>query len=244
MFFPFRDHNPSQRIAYVTFTLIALNILIFLGTYVAQSDQLIARTFFEYGLIPARLSHGDGYSTILTSMFLHSGYMHLIGNMVFLFIYGDNLEDKLGHIPFAVFYLLSGLAAGLAQFASEPGSVIPMVGASGAIAGVMGGYLLLYPKARVDVFVFFVIFFKVIPIPAWITLGFWFAAQLFNGFSAPAGTGGVAHWAHAGGFVAGFVLILPLWLASGGPRFWQRTDGHPDHPEAHYGRSNIPTVKR
>ena len=244
MIFPFRDHNPSERVPYVTIALILLNVLIFLGSYAAQSERAIAEIFFHYGLVPARISAGEGYVTALSSMFLHSGFMHLAGNMLFLWIYGDNLEDKLGHVPFLIFYLLCGIAAGLAQFASEPSSMIPMVGASGAIAGVMGGYLLLFPKARVDVFVFFIVFFRIFPIPAWITLGFWFAAQLFNGFNAMAGTGGVAHWAHAGGFVAGFALMLPMWLTLGGTGFWRRTHGHPDHPETQYGRSNIPTVRR
>lgn len=243
MFLPFRDHNPSERVPYVTLALIALNVLIFVGGFVMQSERVTIELFFNYGMIPARISQGDGLATLVTSLFLHSGYMHIFGNMLFLWIYGDNLEDQMGHVPFLVFYLLSGIAAALAQYIAAPYSTVPMVGASGAIAGVMGGYLLLFPKARVDVFVFFVVFFRVFPVPAWITLGFWFAAQIFNGLSAAAPTG-VAYWAHAGGFVIGFMLLLPFWIRLGGARFWRRTHGHPDHPETHYGRSNIPIVRR
>ncbi|MDO6588835.1 rhomboid family intramembrane serine protease [Loktanella sp. D2R18] len=244
MLLPFRDHNPSERVPYVTIALILLNILIFIGSYALQTDREINRIFAEYGLIPARLYAGNGLTTPISYMFLHSGFMHLAGNMLFLWIYGDNLEDKLGHVPFLIYYLLCGIAAGLAQYASEPLSLVPMVGASGAIAGVMGGYILLFPKARVDVFVFFIVFFRIFPLPAWITLGFWFGVQIFNGLNSAAGGSGVAHWAHAGGFVAGFVLMLPFWFKIGNTGFWKRTEGHPDHPETQYKRSNIPVVKR
>ncbi|WP_090200579.1 rhomboid family intramembrane serine protease [Yoonia tamlensis] len=241
---PFRDHNPSTRVPYVTIALIALNILIFVVSYALQTDREINRIFVEYGLIPARFHDGDGYATLISSMFLHSGFMHLAGNMLFLWIYGDNLEDKLGHLPFLGFYLLCGIAAGLAQYAAQPLSGVPMVGASGAIAGVMGGYILLFPRARVDVFVFFIVFFRIFPLPAWVTLGFWFGAQIFNGINSGAGGGGVAHWAHAGGFVAGFVLMLPFWIKFGSTGFWRRTQGHPDHPESRYRRSSVPVVRR
>ncbi|MDP5359879.1 MAG: rhomboid family intramembrane serine protease, partial [Paracoccaceae bacterium] len=125
-----------------------------------------------------------------------------------------------------------------------PGSTIPTVGASGAIAGVMGGYLLLFPKARVDIFIFFIVFFRILPIPAWIMLGLWFALQLFNGLSVDTSMGGVAEWAHAGGFVIGFALTLPLWFRLGGTLFWRQTHGHPPHPEATYARSSVPIVRR
>lgn len=244
MIFPFRDHNPSTRVPYVTLCIIALNILIFMLTYASQSERVISDIYLTYGMIPARLSAGEGFVTPVTSMFLHSGFMHLAGNMLFLWIYGDNLEDKMGHVPFLIFYLICGIAAAFAQMAAGPASPVPMVGASGAIAGVMGGYLLLYPKARVDVLFFFVVFFRVVPIPAWITLGFWFGAQLINGAASQDAVGGVAYWAHAGGFIIGFVMMIPFWMKLGGPQFWQRTHGHPDHPETHYGRSNIPIVRR
>jgi membrane associated rhomboid family serine protease len=166
--------------------------------------------------------------------------------MLFLWIFGDNLEDEMGHLPYLLFYLLSGIAAAALQVASDPYSQVPMVGASGAIAGVMGAYLLLFPKARVDVFFFFIVFFRVFPIPAWIMLGIWFALQVGSGVMIRADQGGVAHWAHAGGFVAGLVLAFPLWLVRGGPAFWSRTHGRPPHPEATYpvARSRIPSVRR
>ncbi len=170
--------------------------------------------------------------------------MHLAGNMLFLWIFGDNLEDEMGHLPFLGFYLASGLAAAFGQYFTEPASPIPMVGASGAIAGVMGGYLLLFPKARVDVLVIFIIFFRVFPLPAWIMLGLWFALQLFSGLTAGFQMGGVAYWAHAGGFVAGLLLALPVWLKKGGPDYWRRTHGQPPHPEMKYRKSSIPKVIR
>ena len=170
--------------------------------------------------------------------------MHLIGNMLFLWIFGDNIEDEMGHIPFLIFYLAAGIAAGLVQVISAPGSEILTVGASGAIAGVMGSYLLLFPKARVDILLILIIFIRVFPIPAWIMLMVWLGIQFVGGYGANPDEGGVAYWAHAGGFVAGLVLTLPLWLRRGGPRFWQRTDGHPPHPEATYAMSRIPKVRR
>lgn len=148
---------------------------------------------------------------------------------------------------FTLFYLIAGAGAAAAQWVAEPWSPIPTIGASGAIAGVMGGYLLLFPKARVDVLIFLVVFIRIFPIPAWIMLGLWFALQLFNGVGADPLEGGVAYWAHAGGFVIGFVMMLPVWLRLGGTSFWARTEGHPPHPDAEYPRlanSSIPAVKR
>jgi membrane associated rhomboid family serine protease len=179
-------------------------------------------------------------------MFLHGGLLHLLGNMLFLWIYGDNLEEDLGHVGYLLFYLAAGIGAGLVHVLAAPYSVVPTVGASGAIAGVMGGYLLMYPKARIDVLFFFVVFFKIWPIPAWIVLGFWFALQLINGVASDPTGGGVAYWAHAGGFIVGLVLMLPFWLRRGGQTYWQKTEGHPPHPEAKYefSRSRIPTIGR
>ncbi|MGJ8623980.1 MAG: rhomboid family intramembrane serine protease [Yoonia sp.] len=243
--FPIRDHNPSQRIPYVTFALIAANVLVFLaGFALIQTDRQLAMFYFDYALVPVRFSNGENYPALITSIFLHGGWMHLAGNMLFLWIFGDNLEDEMGHIPFLIFYLACGIGASLAQVVTDPLSQIPTVGASGAIAGVMGGYLLLFPKARVDIFIFFVIFFKILPIPAWIMLCLWFALQLFSGINVDTTGGGVAYWAHAGGFVFGFVGTIPRWLKRGGRAFWQRTHGHPPHPEATYRRSNVPIVRR
>lgn len=245
--FPIRDHNPSGRRPYVTFTLIALNVMIFLGYWLTlHSEEQINLFFFQWGLVPGNLMQGQGVLTIFTSMFLHAGWMHIAGNMLFLWIFGDNLEDEMGHGGFLLFYLLSGLAAAAAQVAAAPYSPIPMVGASGAIAGVMGGYLLLFPKARVDVLFIFIIIFRIFPIPAWIVLGIWFAIQLFSGVAVPGDQGGVAYWAHAGGFAAGLVLALPALIRRGGRAYWQRTEGHPPHPKAQYpvSRSTIPRVPR
>ena len=170
--------------------------------------------------------------------------MHLAGNMLFLWIFGDNLEDQMGHVGFALFYLTAGIGADVGQLLADPSSQVPVVGASGAIAGVMGGYLLLFPRARVDIILIFVIFFKIFPVPAWVMLGVWFALQLFNGVVNLGGNGvGVAYWAHAGGFLIGLLLCLPLWLKRGGAAYWQATEGHPPHPEAKY-KSTLPLVTR
>jgi membrane associated rhomboid family serine protease len=224
---------------------MALNILIFLVCLpLYDNPRELQQFYFDWALIPARLSAAEAPYTLLTSMFLHGGWMHIIGNMLFLFIYGDNVEDEMGHIPFLGFYLLSGLAAGLLQYATEPGSLVPMVGASGAIAGVMGAYLLFFPRARVDVFIFLVIIIRILPIPAWILLGLWFAMQFFGGLSSAPGSGGVAYWAHAGGFLAGIALAIPLWLRRGATAFWKRNHGHPPHPEVQYSSSRLPKIRR
>jgi membrane associated rhomboid family serine protease len=241
--FPIRDHNPSERTPFVTWALIAVNVAVFALTWPMFSDPAaLQQLYVTWGLVP-RLSEP---STFVTSMFLHGGVMHLLGNMLFLWIFGDNLEEEMGHLGFLGFYLAGGIAAAWLQVAADPRSTIPMVGASGAIAGVMGGYLLLFPKARVDVLLFFVIIIRIIPVPAWIMLGVWFGLQLVGGYGANSQTGGVAYWAHAGGFVAGFVLTLPLWLRRGGPAFWTRTEGHPPHPEARYRfrKTGVPPVRR
>jgi membrane associated rhomboid family serine protease len=244
--FPIRDHNPSGKRPFVTIALIAINILVFVVYFTTQSELELNRFFLNWGLIPARVMVGGGYETILTSMFLHAGWMHLAGNMLFLWIYGDNLEEEMGHVGFLLFYLAAGVAAAGLQVWSDPGSRIPMVGASGAIAGVMGGYLLLFPRAKVDVLFIFVIFFRIFAIPAWIVLGVWFAIQIFGGINTPGDQGGVAYWAHAGGFIGGLLLTIPTWLRRGGEEFWHRTQGRPPHPETRFAaaRSNIPLVPR
>jgi len=243
--FPIRDHNPSGRTPYVTYALMAINVAVFLS-YVSlfADERALSMFFFDYAAIPARILSGDGFSTLITSMFLHGGWLHLAGNMLFLYIFGDNVEDEMGHGPYLAFYLVTGLAASLIHVISAPGSTVPVVGASGAIAGVMGGYLLLFPKARIDILLILVIIFRVFPIPAWIMLAVWFGMQFIGGVGSDPNEGGVAYWAHAGGFAAGVLLTVPLWLRRGGPAFWRRTDGHPPHPEARYVRSSIPKVRR
>ncbi|MEM9710109.1 MAG: rhomboid family intramembrane serine protease [Pseudomonadota bacterium] len=244
--FPIRDHNPSERTPFVTYALIATNVLVFLSYFGLFSEpRALAAFYTTWGLVPANLGEAPG--TVITSMFLHGGLMHLGGNMLFLWIFGDNLEDEMGHGPFLGFYLLGGIGAALAQVVVDPGSNIPVVGASGAVAAVMGGYLLLFPKARVDVFIFLVIIIRILPLPAWIMLGLWFGLQLVNGVASGAAEGGgVAYWAHAGGFLVGALMVFPLWRRRGGPAYWDRTEGHPPHPDAKYRfvKSQVPRVVR
>ncbi|MCL3881129.1 rhomboid family intramembrane serine protease [Marivita sp. GX14005] len=245
--FPIRDHNPSRGTPLVTYALIAANVLLFLSYLpLMQDERALMAFYFDWALIPALISQGEGWGGFLTSMFLHGGWLHLIGNMLFLFIFGDNLEDEMGHLGFLAFYIACGIGAGLVHYFSAPGSPVPTVGASGAIAGVMGGYLLLFPKARVDILIIIVFIIRIFPIPAWIMLAVWFALQLFGGFGSAADQGGIAYWAHIGGFAIGLGLTLPIWLRRGGPRFWDRTDGHPPHPGARYrlSRSDVPIVRR
>ena len=245
--FPIRDHNPSEKTPYVTYALIAVNVGVFLLNWpLFGDDRALALFYHDWAMLPENIADGRNLHTLITSMFLHGGLMHLAGNMLFLWIFGDNLEEDLGHVGYLLFYLASGIGAGLAQVLADTGSLVPTIGASGAIAGVMGGYLLLYPKAKVDVLFIFIVFFKVFPVPAWVMLGVWFALQLFNGVGADASVGGVAYWAHAGGFIVGFALVLPYWMRRGATGYWSKTKGHPAHPETKYrfAESRIPSVRR
>lgn len=245
--FPIRDHNPSLRRPYVTIAIILLNIAVYLATPPQSGNGAALFAFYRaYALIPAAVGNGSHPLALITYAFLHGGLWHLFGNMLFLWVFGDNLEDQMGHVGYAIFYLLAAAGAGLVQVYADPGSGAPLIGASGAVAGVMGGYLLLFPSARVDVFFFFVIFFKIFPIPAWVVLGVWFALQLFNGASTVTADGGVAYWAHVGGFTLGLLMTVPLWLRRGGPDYWQRVHGHPPHDAAKYRltQSRIPVVRR
>lgn len=245
--FPIRDHNPSLKTPYVTYAIIAMNVAVFLLSVPLATNQAALGAFYStFAMIPERVSAGAQPYTLVTSLFLHGGLMHLAGNMLFLWIFGDNLEDELGHAGFTVFYLLCGVGASLAQILAQPASPVPMVGASGAIAGVMGGYLLLFPRARVDVLFIFLIFFRIFPVPAWIMLGVWFTLQLFSGSTIDTANGGVAYWAHAGGFVIGFLYLIPAWLRRGGATYWHQTRGRPPHPEANYPlpSSRVPRVRR
>lgn len=245
--FPIRDHNPSGRRPYVTYGLIALNIVIFISYWpLFANERALNLFFYDWAMIPAKVTQLGDFSGLLTSMFLHGGALHLAGNMLFLWIFGDNMEDRMGHLPYLGFYLATGVAAGLAHILGSPGSMVPTVGASGAIAGVMGGYLLLFPRARVDILLFFFVFFRIIPIPAAIMLVLWFALQVMAGLGSDPDMGGVAYWAHAGGFVAGLALTLPVFLRLGGPLFWRETHGSPPHPAPDYRfrPSSIPTVRK
>ncbi|WP_234854866.1 rhomboid family intramembrane serine protease [Paracoccus everestensis] len=240
--FPIRDHNPSDQRPWVTYGLIAANIAMYLLTLpVVQGGEWL---WVRLALYPLAVIQGELLWGLLTHMFLHGGIMHIAGNLLFLYVFGDNLEEQMGRLGFLAFYLAAGLAAAAAQIAADPLSPIPMVGASGAIAGVMGGYLLLFPRARVDIVAIFIIFFKIFTLPAWIVLGVWLAIQIFGGYTTPGDGGGVAYWAHAGGFLAGVVLALPRFLWLGGRAFWARTHGHPPHPEVVYAATRIPRVGR
>lgn len=243
---PIRDHNPSGRTPYVVYALMTANILVYLGYFLLPGDAALYELWRNWAIIPARITQGGGFETFVTSMFLHGGFMHLAGNMLFLWIFGDNLEDQMGHVPFALFYLAAGLGAGLIHVISAPDSVVPTVGASGAIAGVMGGYLLLFPKARMDILLILIVFFRVFTVPAWVMLGVWLGLQFFGSLAADPDSGGVAYWAHTGGFAVGLILTVPLWLRRGGLAFWNRTHGHPPHPELKYdyAASRIPKVRR
>ena len=217
---PLSDVIPSRTTPVVTVTLILLNALVFLYERLL-SDAALREFVASYALIPAWFS----VPALFTSQFLHAGWMHILSNMLYLWIFGDNVEDRLGHVRFIVFYLGAGAAAAVLQTLFDPFSNVPMVGASGAIAGVMGAYFVLYPHSRVLTAVFLIIFFDIIEIPAVFFLGLWFLLQLLSGvgslaFSNAAG-GGIAFWAHIGGFVVGALIGLVLRARD---RKWQRYD--------------------
>lgn len=224
---PLRDDTPRFSTPYVTYFIIALNALVFFFelSVEMQGPRAMNSLVYQFGVVPrhfqlalagsARYDLAGQSLTILTSMFLHGGWLHIIFNMWFLWIFGDNIEDYLGHFFYLVFYLVSGFAASVAHILLNINSNVPSVGASGAIAGVMGAYLVLYPKARVLTLVPLIVFFTFWWLPAWIFLGYWFLLQFLSGTATSiaetsSSAGGVAFWAHVGGFVAGIVLIKIL----------------------------------
>ena len=201
MFFPYKDDNPRVLFPFITYILITINILVFLTfTYISFLTPNI-NWFYTFGFIP----NSFNVLTILSSMFIHSGIGHILSNMWFLYIFGDNIESILGHMKFLVFYILCGFGAAFAQYIIDPNSSIPMVGASGAIAGVLGAYMISFPKAKVHVLAFIIIFITTLIIPAQIVLGLWFFIQLSSGLNSLGidTNGGVAWFAHVGGFIAG-----------------------------------------
>jgi membrane associated rhomboid family serine protease len=227
--FPYHDENETQRTPYVTMALIAMNIFVWIFVQGAGEALPLARSVCELGLIPGELTAtvppgaqfpmerqlvcitdpGRQSSHLLTSMFLHGGWMHLLGNMWFLWLFGNNIEDSMTRPRFVVFYLLCGLGAAVAQVAANPESVIPMVGASGAISGVMGAYLILFPRARVFTLIPLGFYATSVALPAWAMLVYWMVLQIVGGLGSVFAerSGGVAFWAHVGGFLAGIVLI-------------------------------------
>ena len=208
--FPLRDTEPSYSKPVVTVILIVINLLVFLFENIL--DPYYRNAFIAtYGMIPDDFH----WSNLITSMFLHGGWMHVLGNMWFLWIFGDNIEDILGHGKYLLFYLACGVAAGLAQVLVDPTSRVPTVGASGAIAGVMGAYIVKFPRSRILTLIPIIVFFTTIEVPAWLMLIYWFVIQFFQGLGSIAYShvsqgGGVAYMAHVGGFIAGAVLVMLL----------------------------------
>jgi len=205
---PLRDVIPSRTVPYITVTIIVLNAVAWLFEVSLPPDQL-NQFLTIYGVVPAYFAP----ATLITSMFLHGSWMHIIGNMWYLWIFGDNVEDRVGHGRFIVFYLLCGIAAGIGQIMMDPNSTLPTIGASGAIAGVMGAYFVLYPQSRVLTLIPLIIFWEVIELPAYLLLGFWFVMQLFSAGSIAVtasshGSGGVAFAAHVAGFLVGVVGVF------------------------------------
>ena len=229
--FPIRDDNPNVLTPLVTYALIAANAAAWLLLQGLGSEPALSRSVCTLGLIPGELlgtvaagtelplgpsssciiSASPSWATAISSMFMHGGWLHLLGNMWFLWVFGDNVEDSMGHLRFAVFYLSCGLAAAGLQVATNPASAVPMVGASGAIGGVMGAYIVLYPRVHVQVLVILGFYITTVAVPAIFMLGYWLLLQLLGGFSSFGATGGgVAFWAHVGGFAAGAVLVFPF----------------------------------
>ncbi|HEU5049155.1 MAG TPA: rhomboid family intramembrane serine protease [Gemmatimonadales bacterium] len=225
--FPYRDDNPTLATPIATLGFMAINVAVWLFIQGMGTEPRLSASVCELGLIPGEFfgrlpagytfpispesacvlgGHPVWYAP-LTSMFLHGGWFHLIGNMWFLWVFGNNVEDSMGRLRYVVFYLLCGLAAAATQAVLDPSSAIPMVGASGAISGVMGAYVLLYPRVQVHMLVVLVVFVTRIRVPAFLMLGYWFVLQLLGGTAAVGEEGGVAFWAHVGGFLAGALLI-------------------------------------
>ncbi|MGB8657159.1 MAG: rhomboid family intramembrane serine protease [Candidatus Zixiibacteriota bacterium] len=212
---PLKDDIPSYRPPVVTVALILVNSLTYF--YLRSWGAGFEDALVKWGTIPYEVAHGVELTpqaafpiplSLLTAMFLHGSFLHLAGNMLFLWIFGDNVEDRLGHVRFFFFYILSGLAASLLYVLSSPNSQVPMVGASGAIAGVLGAYIITFPRARIQTLIFFGFFVRVVAVPALLFLGIWFLFQLLYALpSIRATTGGVAFFAHVGGFLAGIVLF-------------------------------------
>jgi membrane associated rhomboid family serine protease len=226
--FPLRDDNPTVLTPVVTIVLILANVAVWLYVQGMGADMsMLAESVCRFGAIPAEVTGRTGGSTevelgpglpacvlggstwtgVFSSMFLHGSWFHLIANMWFLWLFGNNVEDAMGHGRYLVFYVLAGILATAAHIFSAPDSLIPVVGASGAISGVMGAYLVLYPRIRIQTLFIFVIILRIIPVPAWFVLILWFALQLLSGYADPVGTSGIAVWAHVGGFVAGVLLV-------------------------------------
>ena len=209
---PLRDFIPTRRFPVLTVSIIVVNIIAFAYELLAEAGGTLDQTFYTMGVVPFEVTHNFGPAvalSFLTSLFLHGGFMHIAGNMLYLWIFGNNVEDSMGRGRFLVFYLIAGITASAAQVLASPSSPVPTIGASGAIAGVLGAYIVLFPNARVQTLIFLGYFARMAHLPALLVLGFWFVLQLFNGLMAfgVAQAGGVAWFAHVGGFVAGLLLV-------------------------------------
>ena len=229
---PLRDENPTLLTPVITIALILINVVVWMYYQGGGlSEDLLSNSICQFGAIPAEITGSTGeyggvqlgadvapctfggltWGAIITSMFMHGSWLHLIGNMWFLWLFGNNVEDSMGHLRYLAFYLLGGVAGALAHVFTDAASFIPTVGASGAISAVMGGYLLLYPKVKIQTLFILFIFIRIIPIPAWLVLGEYIFVQVFYGtVSTPGAGGGVAFWAHIGGFLAGVLLVIPF----------------------------------
>jgi len=209
--FPIRDNLPTHRFAWVTATLIGVNVLVFLAERFWMTEEALDQAIYTMGIVPYEVTHAFSLAVaadFVTSMFLHGGIMHIASNMLYLWIFGNNVEDVLGRLRFLLFYLICGIAASGAQVFMAPDVQVPTIGASGAIAGVLGAYLLMFPQARIDAVVLLWRFIRIVRLPAIVVLGFWFVLQLLNGLlsSDPAAMGGIAWFAHIGGFLVGMAL--------------------------------------
>ena len=212
---PLKDLNPTRRVPVVTYGLILANVGVFLWTFLYPAEELQA-LFMRLSVVPMNVTEDpvsvETLLDLVRSMFFHGGWMHLLGNMLYLWLFGDNIEDRMGVVLYLLLYFVSGFAAAIAQVLVDPHSPIPLVGASGAIAGVLGGYLVLFPGVRVRGIIFLGLFSRIATLPAWIVLGMWFALQALNGLvtlgADTAASGGVAFVAHVGGFIVGLVLTF------------------------------------
>ena len=220
---PLRDANPTRRTPLVTLSIVIACFVAFaweLGLMASGGELALDQFITKWGVVPADLvaawNHGDYLSretaTLVTSQFLHGSWLHLLGNMLYLWIFGNNVEDRMGRWRYALFYLVCGVIAALTQLATDPSSGVPNIGASGAIAGVLGAYIVLYPRARVLTAITLLVFFAIVEVPAVLLLGAWFLLQVLDGSAGlvEAGSGGVAYFAHVGGFAAGLLLVWPL----------------------------------
>ena len=224
-FLPLFDDNPTKSRPIISWLVIALCVIIYL--YQTGLSPIAERYFIiSFGAIPARFFAEYDYFSLISSMFLHGGFMHIASNMLYLWIFGDNVEEAMGHVRFTIFYLICGIAAALTQAFIDPHSAIPLIGASGGIAGILGAYIMLYPRATIKVFMWIIIFVRLVNIPAWIVLGFWIGGQFIAVPEALANQGGgVAYFAHIGGFIAGVILAglfkkkhVPLFASAAHPK--------------------------